>query len=275
MIKGMGYIIQHFLKLLIVAGWLCTVAPAIAAEDHIAKGYELLDAGRPADAVLEFKKALDAAPNDIHAHEGLAWAYNKLGDNVLAGWHADRRLELAPTDHAWRRQRAMLLFQEHARRYEALTEARDLVKDRPRDVEANLLLGLLSAWVGSYADARHALEFVLTVTPDNVNALRTLGRIESSEYNYEKAYRLLQRASMLQPHDIELRDELAKAEAIALQFRAARHEPTMLLTIAIIGFSIIIGQASLNLTTSTYSMVFALMCLSTGAAFLWRYFIPI
>jgi Flp pilus assembly protein TadD len=270
----MKFIARYFV-LLIAGALVGLVEIAIAGEDFVAKGYQSLDAGRAADAVREFKKALDKNPNELKAHEGLAYAYNKLGYYAQAGWHADQRRLLAPQDHGWRRQRALLLFDDPARRYEAIAEAQELVSERPDDSESKILLGRLMARDGQYAEARTNIELVLMQNPDNIDALRILAWIESIQHNYEEAFQLLQRAGALRPEDAELRAELANAAVIAKRFRAAHSHPTMLLVLGVITVSIIVGQASTKLTVWTYLLIFVSMSLLAGVALAWLYLIPI
>jgi tetratricopeptide (TPR) repeat protein len=115
------------LRIFIVVLAMVAIPVPVSAEDFIAEGYRLLDSGRPSESVAAFGKALEKNPDDMAAHEGMTWAYQRLGDHGRAVQHADRRLSLAPADVDWARQRALILFSDPSRRSEALSESQRFV----------------------------------------------------------------------------------------------------------------------------------------------------
>jgi Flp pilus assembly protein TadD len=249
--------------------------PAIGAESLVADGFKLLEDGQAAAARNLFDKSLKSNPDDPKALEGMAYACNQLGYYSLAGWYADRRWTLAPSDRLWRQKRALLLFDARPRRDEALSEARRLVSEQPSDVDAHFLLGRLLAWIGKNTEARKSLEFVLSRTPNNVEALHNLARVESREYNYEKAFHLLQRAVRLKSDDSNLKTQLADTGILAKRFRVARYEPTIAMILGIIGFSIVMGQTSARLAARRYWSILTTMMLLAAAIVVWLHVIAI
>jgi tetratricopeptide (TPR) repeat protein len=264
-----------FVSLIIAALQLLIVLPAVASEDFVAVGYQLLGSGRPAEAVSEFQKALDRNRDDLEANEGIAWAYYKLGEFALAARYADNRLALAPKDNEWRKSQLTILFEVPARRGEALSGARDLVREHPDDLDARLLLGRLTAWSGKARDAQPILEDVLRQAPNNFDALVTLAEIAQTEHDQEQALRLLQRAVTLKPGDTKLQAKLAAAAEQLRRYRLARLQPTLPLVLGVIGLSILVGQISPRLTATTYWLVFGYVSFITGAALAWLYLVPL
>jgi tetratricopeptide (TPR) repeat protein len=264
-----------FISLIILALQSLIVLPAVASEDSVSAGYQLLDSGRPAEAVREFQKALDRNRDDLNANEGMAWAYYKLGEFALAARYADRRLAFAPKDVEWRKNQLTILFQAPTRREEALSGARDLVREHPDDIDARLLLGRLAAWSGKARDARPILEGILRQDPNNFDALITLADVAQTEHDLGQAVRLLQRAVTLKPGNTKLQAELAAAAEELRRYRLARLQPTLPLVFGVIGLSILVGQLSTRLTATTYWLVCCYVSVITGAALAWLYVIPL
>lgn len=61
-----------------------------------ALGWTLFQAGRPAEAVVEYQRALELAPEDARTHNNLALALLELGDLPGAGRHFTRSLAIEP-----------------------------------------------------------------------------------------------------------------------------------------------------------------------------------
>jgi Flp pilus assembly protein TadD len=270
-------VVRGVLSLLFLA-MIFMASSAVAAEqsdDLIAEGFRLLDADRPGEAIDRFQKVLSGSPDDLDATEGMAWAYDKLGEYALAARYADRRQALAPADSDWRRSRALILFDDLGRREEALNEARELVRLQPKDSKSRILLGRLLAWSGENDEARRVLDGVLVDVPDNADALTTLAEIEQEEHDYDAAAKLLARAVQLKPGDDELRSNLAMTTAQAKRFRAGHLEPSKVVVLIVISCSILLGQASRRLTGRTYLWIFTFTGIVTGVAFTWLYLIPL
>ena len=68
----------------------------LEAVDHAARGRTLFGAGRPAEAVAEYRRALAESPDDARTHHDLAIALRAMGDLAGAGKHFSRSLAIAP-----------------------------------------------------------------------------------------------------------------------------------------------------------------------------------
>ncbi len=238
------------------------------------EGNKALDAGKFEAAIEDFDKVLSVAPSSLEAHEGLAQAYYGSKEFAKAAEEADRRLALAPEDHGWHADWAMIVRDAPGREEEALATVRRWADEAPSDQTAQILLGRMLGDAGDPVGARRVLNTLLAVAPENVDALRTLAAIERFDQHYPDARALLERAVALQPHDEGLQHELADATRDANAFRAAKAEPTTPLTLAVILFAVIAGQAS-----ATAARMRAYLLAGTAAfvavALGWLYLVPL
>src|SRR6185436_17464402 len=66
----------------------------------------LLELGRPAEALVEYEKSLEAFPNRFHGHYGAARAADKTGKADVARRHYKHLLEMSPDADGWKEERA-------------------------------------------------------------------------------------------------------------------------------------------------------------------------
>jgi hypothetical protein len=69
----------------------------------------LLELGRPAEALVEYEKSLEAFPNRFHGHFGAARAAEKVGNGDVASRHYKHLLEMSPGADGWRDERSAAL----------------------------------------------------------------------------------------------------------------------------------------------------------------------
>jgi tetratricopeptide (TPR) repeat protein len=82
--------------------------------DYVAHGRAELSAGRPEQAVIEFKKAINATPEDVSNYLLLAEAYRLSGNEAAAALSLKQAEAVSGTqDPSIRRQRAALLRKMH------------------------------------------------------------------------------------------------------------------------------------------------------------------
>lgn len=222
---------------------LLLLSRAYADDGLLDEANRALNAGNFQAAIADFQKVLSVDPSSLEAHAGLAMAYYGAKEFTKAADEADRRLGLAPEDSSWRTNWAIIV-RDAGREQDALATVRRWASDAPSDQAAQVLLGRMLGDAGNAMEARQVLNALLAVAPDNVDALRTLAAIEHFDQRYPEARALLEKAAALQPHDEELAHELAEATRDANAFRAAKMEPTIPLTLAVILFAVIAGQVS-------------------------------
>lgn len=247
----------------------------VAADDGpLDQGYRDLDANKFEAAVGDFQKAVSVDPSSVKAHEGLAWAYYGAKDFAKAADEADRRLALAPDDGSWHTAWATIVRDAPGREEEALATVRQWADEAPSDQAAQLLLGRLLGDAGDLTGARRVLNALLALAPENVDALRALASIERFDQHYPDALALLERAAALQPHDEGLQQDLADVTREAKAFRAAQAQPTIPLTLAVILFAVIAGQAS-RTTARMRPYLLAGTTALVLAALGWLYLVPL
>jgi Flp pilus assembly protein TadD len=252
---------------------LLLVARASAEDGLLAAGYRELDAGRFAAAIEDFHEVLNVDPSSLKAHEGLAWAYYASEDFAKAAEEADQRLALAAGDRSWHADWAAIVRDAPGRKEEALSTVRRWADEAPSDEAAQILLGHMMGDAGDLAGARRVLNALLAVAPENVDALRTLAGIERFDQHYPDARALLERAAALRPGDEGLQRELADATRDATAFRAAQVQPTIPLTLAVVLFAVIAGQAKTEARMRPYLL--AGTAALVAAALGWLYVVPL
>jgi Flp pilus assembly protein TadD len=254
---------------------LLLLSSRVVADDGLlGEGFTQLNAGNFGAAIADFNEVLSTSPSNLTAHEGLAWAYYGSKDFTRAAEEADRRLALAPDDHAWRGDWATIVRDAPGRADEALATVRRWANEAPSDQAAQILLGRMLGDSGDLVGARRLLNAVLAVAPENVDALRTLAEIERFDQHYPEAQTLLEKAAALQPHDDALQRELAEVTRDTKAFHAAALQPTIPLTLAVILFAVIAGQAS-RTARSMWPYLLAGTSALVAAALGWLYLIPI
>jgi tetratricopeptide (TPR) repeat protein len=67
----------------------------------------LLELGRPADALVEYQKSLEAFPNRFHGHYGAGRSAERAGKSELARKHYEHLLEMSTGGEGWREERAV------------------------------------------------------------------------------------------------------------------------------------------------------------------------
>jgi tetratricopeptide (TPR) repeat protein/predicted Ser/Thr protein kinase len=150
-----------------------------------ARGYALLEAGHPEDAIREFEKNVKAAPREANSYDSLGEAYLVMGSPDKALEHYERALTIDPTYSASRTGRAwawgMLgrfdqaiaddppdsyvkaLLLSRVGRYE---ETEEVLTGKGRNASALLLASMLATERGEYADALKNVQSAEAVIAD-------------------------------------------------------------------------------------------------------------
>lgn len=249
--------------------------PSAANAQLLEQGYQLLDAQAFPEAIETFQQALTENPEDIKAHEGLAWAYYEMRDYALAAAHADRRLALSPGDREWRRSWAIIVWETPERQAEVLAAVREWAEQDPADRAAQRLYGKVLADSGEYDQGRQVLNALLSSDPDDVDALTTLAQIERWDQQYETARDLLARAFALRPEDETILQDLLAMTREAQGHRMAHFEPTLPIVLLVILFSVVIGQVVPRLTPAVRIMSLVGVAVLVAASLTWLYAAPL
>lgn len=247
----------------------------MAIGQSLERGYELLEAGTLPEAAEVFEQALAEHPQDIAAHEALAWTYYEMRDYTRAASHADRRLALSPSDRTWRRSWAIIVWETRERRSEILATVRQWAELDPADRAAQHLYGKVLADSGDYDQGRQVFGTLLAGDPNDVDALTTLAAIERWDLHYAKSRDLLARAGALQPDSQTIQLDLSVMTREAQGHGVARLEPTLAITLLVILLSVLIGQLAPRLTPSLRLASLAGVAALVTASLMWLYAIPL
>ena len=226
-----------------VAGFFLLVQPGHsqprAAVERYRAGYELLTAGKFANAAIEFEQATRLDSTYVNAHFLLGQAYkkSKVYRKAIAAFEAAERFGfprerlvkwLSPSHLAYARNGYnQLKYAQAIRSFESV------LKLDPGNAEAQYNLGLCYGKLSNSQDARRAFEAAVTLEPNDARPHKALGDLDLQEGAHEEARTAYQRslaldstytaayAGLAQIH-IEHDEE---AEAVVLLRRATRIDP--------------------------------------------------
>jgi len=142
---------------------------------HIELADALLDAGRPDEALAEYRSVLKANPDAPAVQNGLGMALADLGRADEAEPHFREAIRLAPRLPEPHRHLADLL-QERGALQDAVAEYLDALKYDPRSAEAHNNLGVVFGRIGKLDEAIAHFKAALAIQPDDADARANLAR---------------------------------------------------------------------------------------------------
>lgn len=152
---------------------------------------------RYSDAAAEYRKAIELNPSAPVLHY-------RLGRAILLQGHSPEALE------------------------QAAAEFRSELKLSPEDAACEFQLGQIAQVQGNTAAARPHFERALQLSPDFVQALIALGKLDSQQKQYGRAIQLLSRAAELQPASETAHYALLTAYRDSGQLEKAKQEKAIL-----------------------------------------------
>jgi len=171
------------------------LAPTFA-KPHEDLGFVLLERQRAAEAVTVLEKAVRLDPD-------LEWAHFNLGKALAAsgrGKEADAAFEASFALNP-ERKRLALAAEHHrdGRLEEAEREYREILRKNPENVDAVRLLGRVALSAGRLTDAERLFRRATTLAPDFVGAIVDLGRVLKEQNYFEEAIQCFERVIELEP----------------------------------------------------------------------------
>lgn len=175
----------------------CSGDPQAAANTHFQRGEAHLKAGRPQEAEVEFKKALQYAPRMGAAFFQLGEIYHRQ-ENPAAFDNYIRASDLLPTDVTAHIKAANYLMA--ARRFEdARTTALKAVQLDPRNVEALILVGNASAGLNDLERAIRELQTAQKLDASDSRIYNNLAWFEALSGRSERAESVFRNAIAAAP----------------------------------------------------------------------------
>ena len=203
--RGTGIAAAFIACGLVVAG--CGGAEARRAS-YMERGQRYLTEGNLPKAKIEFRNALQIAPNSVEALDMIGRVDERLGDLREAAGMYRSAIDLAPGDVAARADLARL-YALGGLANQALDLVRQGLLAHPDDADLLTVRGLARAALKDRGAARADAQRAVEVAPNNERALALLASLETLDGQAEEAADLLRTALMRVPASVDLRQILA------------------------------------------------------------------
>jgi tetratricopeptide (TPR) repeat protein len=178
--------------------------------------------GKTAEAIIEYRNALEKEPKAGEVRVKLAEAYLKTGDAVKAVQEYARAADLLPGAEVQIKSGNLLLL---ARRFDdAKARAEKALAIDGNNVEAEILLANSLAGLKDLDGAVAQLEEALRLNPDRSATYSNLGEIELGRGRREAAEQAFRRAVELAPNTAAPRLSLANFYSVTGQLPAAEEQ---------------------------------------------------
>ena len=211
------------LGLTFVAG-ACSRDPQAAMERHVAAGDRYQEEGKLAEAIIEYRNAVQQQPNAGPARRKLADAYLKANDPAKALPELVRAADLLPDDADLQIKAGSLLLL--AGRFDDARGRADKVLARdPKHVPAHVLLANALAGLKDIDAAVAQVEEAITLSPERGATYSQLGVLELSRGKAEAAERAFRKATELDPKSLAA--QMALANFFWVTGRAAEAESAL------------------------------------------------
>ncbi|MBM4028118.1 MAG: tetratricopeptide repeat protein, partial [Planctomycetes bacterium] len=181
------------------------------ARVHNRLGTELLKAGKPAEAVVQFQQAIAADPTHAGAHNNLGLAYERLGrEDAQAQF--ERALQLQPDFTHAHFNLARILMQK-GRNADAVAALQRTIAIDPNHVGALNMLGTVLGRQQQFAAATSCLERAVRLDPNHAEAHGNLGAAYAGQGRLHEAVAQFETALRLEPGNAQARENLNRVRA--------------------------------------------------------------
>ncbi|HUN74141.1 MAG TPA: tetratricopeptide repeat protein [Steroidobacteraceae bacterium] len=175
---------------------------------HVERGQRYLAAGNLAKAQIEFRNALQIAPQSIEARLLIAQVDERLGNLAEATGLYESAIELQP-DNVRARVGLGNLYALHGAPDRALATVRPALVGHPDDPDLLTVRGAALAAQQDRRAARADAERAVKVAPGNEDAVALLASLDVLDGRSEEAVNLLRATLARRPGSIDLRQVLA------------------------------------------------------------------
>ncbi|UCD80735.1 MAG: tetratricopeptide repeat protein, partial [Desulfobacterales bacterium] len=189
----------------------CVEKSPAKARPHNNLGAALLRGGRVAEAVKQFRRALDMKHDYADAHYNLGSALARQGELEQGIRHFSETLRLQPKHLRALNDMgvALVLLGRYREAMEYLEAA---LKINPSDADVHSNLGFALKRLGDPDGAVRHLSKALAIDPDHADALNNLGLVLKDQGQIDAAYKLFARALQINPNLEQARRNLAEIE---------------------------------------------------------------
>jgi putative PEP-CTERM system TPR-repeat lipoprotein len=179
----------------------CNRSPEARRDRYMAKGKELLQKHDYSRAILQFRSAAQAMPKDPEVYYQLSQAYLAAGDIKMSITALRKTLEFNPKHGPARLRMAQFLamasdpkFVEEARR-----ELQKILEESPQDVEALHSLGFTELKLGQAEDAMQHLARAAALAPQDLMVAISMAEAKLRQKDVAGAEEILRKAAQASP----------------------------------------------------------------------------
>jgi Tfp pilus assembly protein PilF len=162
------------------------------------------------DNLTLYRTMVEVVPQSAKAHHNYGTALEHQGDREEADLHYRQALRLYE-DYDESAFAIGLIYEKKGLANGAIEWYRRALKIAPRHRSANTNLCGILFKVGQYEEAQIACRHGLLSAPADVNLLKVLGASMVEGRDFERGLPILQRALVLDPSDVQLRDMIERA----------------------------------------------------------------
>lgn len=215
--------------LLIVACGGCSRDPHAAMLKYAKSGDAYAAAGKHAEAIIEYRNALEKEPRAGDVRLKLADAYLKQGEAAKAVQEYVRAADVLPDASVQLRAGSLLLM---ARRFDdAKGRAEKVLAAEPKNVDGQILLANSLAGLKDLDGAVAELEEAIQLSPERSATYTNLGEIELGRGRRQPAENAFKRAVELAPKAAQAHLALGSFYWATAQWAAAERELTEALAV--------------------------------------------
>jgi putative PEP-CTERM system TPR-repeat lipoprotein len=176
----------------------CSRDPQAAAKRYLDSGNRYMAAGKSAEAVIEFRNAVERDSRSGQARQRLADALLRTGDVAGAGGEYIRAADLLPDDLPLQVKAGNFLLLA-GRFDDAKARAEKALQRDPQNIDAQIVSANALAGLKDVDGAVAQIEDALRVDPDRSGTYSSLGALELSRGKLDEAERAFTKAVALQP----------------------------------------------------------------------------
>ncbi len=174
---------------------------------QITLGLIHLDTGRTEEALADFSRALDQAPRDVEALQGLARAYERSKAFRQAEDTLKKAIALRP--NLWTGYKRLGLFYGSQGKFrQAIAQFSKVASLTPDNAQSFANLGSYHYFLGEFDEAKTMWERSLAIAP-RYSALANLGRLLLDDGKFLEAAQRYRQAIELNPNNYSLWNNLA------------------------------------------------------------------
>ena len=179
-------------------GVLGCTDPAVKKQQYFDSGNRYFDRGQYAEAIIEYRNAIEIDPRFGQARKRLAESYERTGNVRGVIEETVRAADLLPTDVPVQLSAGNLLLAAR-KPEEALARAEAALKTQPDSIDALVLRGNALTGLSSFDDALKAIEQAVRLDPDRGATYSDLGQVELAKGRLEQAEAAFLKAVELSP----------------------------------------------------------------------------